>query len=141
MRGSPRGSDRDAGQVVGRRLASSNAAEGDATEASRSRRKNGAARAGELRREVVQPFKSTRPARGLSSGSQPRDVRGASGSTGVESMPLFSLLSRGKQSPWDGVDAPPRRKKRRELIVGCPLERTPRVRGVPRLTRRRWARF
>ena len=56
-------------------------------------------------------------------------------------MPLFSLLSRGKQSPWDGVDAHPRRKKRREMIVGCPPERTPRVRGVPRLTRRRWARF
>ena len=106
-----------------------------------SRKKISAGRAGELRREVVQPFKSTRPARGLSSGSKPRDVRGASGSTGVESMPLFSLLSRGKQSPWDGVDAHPRRKKRREMIVGCPPERTPRVRGVPRLTRRRWARF
>ena len=70
-----------------------------------------------------------------------RDVRGVRGSTGVESILRFSLLSRGKQSPWDGVDAHPRRKKRREMIVGCPPERTPRVRGVPRLTRRRWARF
>ena len=50
-------------------------------------------------------------------------------------MPLFSLLSRGKQSPWDGVDAHPRRQKGRKAIVGCVPERTPRVRVVPRLTR------
>ena len=99
MRGSPRGSDRDAGQVVGRRLASSNAAEGDATEARRSRRKYGAARAVELRREVVQPFKSTRLARGLSSGSQPKGRSGcARFDRSRKYAPLQSTLT-GKTEP------------------------------------------
>ena len=99
VRGSPRGSDRDAGQVVGRRLASSNAAEGDATEARRSRRIYGAARAVELRREVVQPFKSTRPARGLSSGSQPKGRSGcARFDRSRKYAPLQSTLT-GKTEP------------------------------------------
>ena len=53
--------------------------EGVATEARRSRRKYGAARAGELRREVIQPFKSTRPARGPPRVPNRRDVRGVRG--------------------------------------------------------------
>ena len=72
---------RDAGQVVGRRLASSRRE----TRPRRSRRIYGAARAVELRREVVQPFKSTRPARGLLG----FPTEGTFGVRGSESMPLF----------------------------------------------------
>ena len=118
MRGSPR-SDRDAGQVAG--LSSNRGGRRDRSEAF-SEEKN---QEHQTRSGALLGF----PTEGRS---------GCARFSGVESMPLFSLLSRGKQSPWDGVDAHPRRKKRREMIVGC-SERTPRVRGVPRLTRRRWA--
>ena len=89
---------------VGRR-ASSNAAEGDATEASRSRRKNGAARSDELRREVPQPFKSTRLARGLSSGSQPK---GRSGCTRFDRSRKYAPL----QSTLTGKTEPVGRRRR-----------------------------
>ena len=69
-----------------------------------------------------------------------RDVRGARGSTGVRKYaPLQSTLT-GKTEPVGRRRRTAPAKKRREMIVGCPPERTPRVRGVPRLTRRRWAR-
>ena len=54
--------------------------------------------------------------------------------------PLQSTLT-GKTEPVGRRRRAPAPEEEARIDRGCPPERTPRVRGVPRLTRRRWVRF